>query len=399
VTRFFQNEPQQSIRTTPFFLGGTNGVGISGLAGSVTVRCKKANATAWGSSAGPTVYEVTGGEAGHYECEWALADWNTVGLFSYQFDAVASGARLVDDAFTIEPFPGLAYGAAQGGDATHIQLAASSSATDSFYAGGGRTCVVQVIAGTGQGAMGIAVGYVGSTQELQVADAWVGFTPDTTTVYMLLPTSQEIPSAVVTAAGLATATAVSAIPTNPLLTTDARLNNLNAPVANVPGLVWDVLTSAHTVSGSFGVAVETTLAGVATAISGIAAIPTNPLLTTDTRLNNLNAPIPGVPAAVWGLAVTGAMTSGTFGELVQVLAALLQMNVVIDGGAGQASVVYDSNGVPTASRWRYFASKSAALGAALGAPNGTSGEVYRFLQTASDAGGGLVGGYILVRDL
>ena len=49
---------------------------------------------------------------------------------------------------------------------------------------------------------------------------------------------------------------IGSIPTNPLLTTDSRLNNLNAPIS---------------------------------------AIPTNPLLTTDSRLNNLNAPISAIP--------------------------------------------------------------------------------------------------------
>jgi hypothetical protein len=59
-----------------------------------------------------------------------------------------------------------------------------------------------------------------------------------------------------TVANRATQTSVDAIPTNPLLTTDTRLNNLNAPIGS---------------------------------------IPTNPLLTTDTRLNNLNAPIGSIP--------------------------------------------------------------------------------------------------------
>jgi hypothetical protein len=59
-----------------------------------------------------------------------------------------------------------------------------------------------------------------------------------------------------TVASRATQTSVDSIPTNPLLTTDTRLNNLNAPIGS---------------------------------------IPTNPLLTTDSRLNNLNAPISAIP--------------------------------------------------------------------------------------------------------
>lgn len=59
----------------------------------------------------------------------------------------------------------------------------------------------------------------------------------------------------------ASATSVAAIPTNPLLTTDSRLNNL------------DVAVSSRSSAAS------------------VAAIPTNPLLTTDTRLNNLDAAV------------------------------------------------------------------------------------------------------------
>lgn len=112
---------------------------------------------------------------------------------------------------------------------------------------------------------------------------------------------------------------VNARPTNPLLTTDPRLNNLNAPIANVvtqtqfneiKGATFNAATdSLEAISNKVdaidagdatlakqnqiialfgGLALETTLQ---TARSEIAAIPTNPLLTVDARLNNLDATI------------------------------------------------------------------------------------------------------------
>ena len=64
-----------------------------------------------------------------------------------------------------------------------------------------------------------------------------------------------------TVSSRATQTSVSAIPTNPLLTTDGRLNNLDATISS---------RASQT---------------------SVNAIPTNPLLTTDSRLNNLDATI------------------------------------------------------------------------------------------------------------
>jgi hypothetical protein len=68
-----------------------------------------------------------------------------------------------------------------------------------------------------------------------------------------------------TVASRATQTSVNSIPTNPLLTTDSRLNNLNAPISD---------------------------------------IPTNPLLTTDARLNFLDASIATSTSSILG-AITG----------------------------------------------------------------------------------------------
>lgn len=66
--------------------------------------------------------------------------------------------------------------------------------------------------------------------------------------------------------------AIAAIPTNPLLTNDARLNNLDATISS---------RSSHPAPD---------LSALATSAE-VGAIPTNPLLTTDSRLNNLDAPV------------------------------------------------------------------------------------------------------------
>jgi hypothetical protein len=121
----------------------------------------------------------------------------------------------------------------------------------------------------------------------------------------------------------ASQTSVNAIPTNPLLTTDTRLNNLDAAVSTRSTLTapqvrtelatelgrLDVAVSTRLASASYTAAptvvqirqemdanstrltnLDTTVSSRATQAS-VTAIPTNPLLTTDTRLNNLDAAV------------------------------------------------------------------------------------------------------------
>jgi hypothetical protein len=68
----------------------------------------------------------------------------------------------------------------------------------------------------------------------------------------------------------------TAVPTNPLLTTDTRLNDLDAAISS------RLATSGYTAPAN---------SSIATILTDVAAIPTNPLLTTDTRLNNLDAAV------------------------------------------------------------------------------------------------------------
>ncbi|MEM9214073.1 MAG: hypothetical protein AAGD25_06965 [Cyanobacteria bacterium P01_F01_bin.150] len=104
---------------------------------------------------------------------------------------------------------------------------------------------------------------------------------------------------------------IAAIPTNPLLTTDTRLNNLDAAVSSRSSFdpssdtvarvtLVDTTTvntdmrgtdAANTVTPD-NASIAAILIDTGTDIpNAIASIPTNPLLTTDTRLNNLDAAI------------------------------------------------------------------------------------------------------------
>ncbi len=85
-------------------------------------------------------------------------------------------------------------------------------------------------------------------------------------------------------------TAVAAIPTNPLLTTDTRLNNLNAPVGSIP--TNPLLTTDSRLNYlDAAVSSRATQSAVTTLQTSVNAVPTNPLMTTDPRLNYLDANI------------------------------------------------------------------------------------------------------------
>lgn len=68
------------------------------------------------------------------------------------------------------------------------------------------------------------------------------------------------------------------------------------------------------------------------------------------------------------------------------VAGLMQMNAVIDGGAGQSNVVYSALGLPITQRIRCFATAAQKDAATFGAADDADGEVFRFLATASDIG-------------
>lgn len=63
-----------------------------------------------------------------------------------------------------------------------------------------------------------------------------------------------------TVSSRSTQASVDAIPTNPLLTNDARLDNLDATVSSrsshTPGAIWDVVNASHLTAGSTGKALD-----------------------------------------------------------------------------------------------------------------------------------------------
>ena len=110
-------------------------------------------------------------------------------------------------------------------------------------------------------------------------------------------------SLAITGGGAVTAGTVSDKTGYSLSATQA-FNNTGTWTGNVSGSVGSVtgLTVAN-----LDVAVSSRLASAAYVLpdnAGIAAIPTNPLLTTDTRLDKLDATVSGVPAAVLSAAST-----------------------------------------------------------------------------------------------
>lgn len=105
-----------------------------------------------------------------------------------------------------------------------------------------------------------------------------------------------------------------------------------------------------------------------------------------------------VAAAVWDVARSGHVTSGTFGEGISniqssldIVTGLLKENSMVDNTTFTGSNM-------TAARIRVFANKTAAQAATIGSSNGTDGETQRYLVTATYAGSNL-SSYTLVKDL
>jgi hypothetical protein len=100
--------------------------------------------------------------------------------------------------------------------------------------------------------------------------------------------------------------AIASIPTNPLLTTDARLNTLDAAISTrlaalsytEPLTILETASAVEDALTAYGAATPASVWGYtgraldgaqATALSTIVNIPTNPLLATDSRLDTLVA--------------------------------------------------------------------------------------------------------------
>lgn len=88
-----------------------------------------------------------------------------------------------------------------------------------------------------------------------------------------------------------------------------------------------------------------------------------------------------IATAVGELSIVGS--SPTAGTLREALLMTRSFGYVrIDGGAGQAAVVYDGDGLATAMRIRVFASEVASAAATLGAADGADSELITLYETA-----------------
>ena len=90
----------------------------------------------------------------------------------------------------------------------------------------------------------------------------------------------------------ATNAAIAAIPTNPVLTNDARLDNIGSNSVTVSGY-------AAGQSPAEQISLAATTAAIATVQTAVDAIPTNPVLTDDVRLDYLDGPV-SMPVVVGG---------------------------------------------------------------------------------------------------
>ena len=258
---------QSTARNISFFMTNSTD-SISGLTGATVTPLISQNGGAFASPAG-TVTEIGNG---WYYIAFTAVDTGTLG--DLILHCTAPGADPTDTIHqVVVDLPG----------------ASVASVTGSV---GSVTAAVTIAAGSVQAiwnALTSALTTAGSIGQLLVTNinAAIGSIPtnplltndarlnnlDTTVSSRLASTGYTAPNN----AGIASIeTAVAEIPTNPLLTNDTRLNNL------------DVAVSSRLAASSY---VAPNNAGISALETAVAAIPTNPLLTTDTRLNNLDVAV------------------------------------------------------------------------------------------------------------
>lgn len=108
----------------------------------------------------------------------------------------------------------------------------------------------------------------------------------------------------------ATQASVDAIPTNPLLTNDSRLNNLDATISSraTQTSVNAIPTNPLLTNDGRLDNLDATISSRSTQVS-VDAIPTNPLLTNDARLNNLDATISSRASSAEATAIANAIAA------------------------------------------------------------------------------------------
>lgn len=148
-----------------------------------------------------------------------------------------------------------ATGTAQAGAVSTITLASGTSATDNLHKGS----VVFIYGGTGAGQSRVITGYVGSTKVATVGRAWAT-NPDNTSLYIVVP----LPTPVLDANLGVTANVTQWLGTTPNVLQTGRVDTylgavatgLGTPLDDIAAATWDLATSGHTTSGSFGAAMN-----------------------------------------------------------------------------------------------------------------------------------------------
>jgi hypothetical protein len=308
--RILINEPNAAQRSIiiQLYSGATPVNGVTTSTASLLIAKAGANMatpTSW------TLTNITGGVVtdGLYALGFAQADVGVLGDLSYELNSTGSPSFTpIQGSVPIVLLPPtvLRYGFAQGGDGTHIILDAAASSTSNFYCGGGMDCQVRIVAGTLAGQSRRAIAYVGSTLTMQVAYAWIGGVPDSTSLFEI--------SAVTGDGGLDAAT----------------ITSIQSPLATASALT------------TVGTAASSAASSAASAASLAAEIPTNPLLTTDSRLNNLNAAVGSVPAAV--IAATVANIGGSAASLAEFLICILAVVAGNASGIGTGTETFKDAG-------------------------------------------------------
>jgi hypothetical protein len=231
------NEPILTQRETSVRLT-SGGVGVAGvLNANITVKIARPGGT-YSTDGGCSVTEVTGGadaNGGVYRLRLSAAAVQLDGEVEYELtDATASGVfDPVHGFVTVEPLrDSTYYGTLSAATANTTTLNGTGvSAVDSYYAGGGRDCVVICVSGTGVGQANFATAYNGTTKVLTYQYNWPT-TLDNTSIIKIYPFTGQLDAATVTSIQTAILSAVAAIPTNPLLTSDGRLNHLDADISS-----------------------------------------------------------------------------------------------------------------------------------------------------------------------
>lgn len=304
------NEPVAANRTTTVQLTNAgvpvNGA-ILGTNAALLIAKYGGNMT---SSAGATLTQITGGNQtdGLYNLTFAAADCSVVGPLNFELTPTAS-LTFQDcvGGVTVEPLDCLYYGLISSVVSSTVYALTSPVLTAGYYASASanRVAIMRVVYGTGAGQMRLVTDYA-SNGQVTIESAFATAL-DTTSVVRIEACIDTVELSSDTRLANLNAP-VGSIPTNPLLTNDSRLNDFATILSALAAIPTNPLLTN-----------DSRLADLAAILTAVGLIPTNPLLTNDTRLNDLDAPISSIVALASLLPVTSpqpqnyGIVSGEYG--------------------------------------------------------------------------------------